>query len=363
MTGSVLRALRAPEVSLYEHVGERLESLLALFNIEDAGATIRHAYARLCRQSLDMPFGRRPIGASRLNADGIPFQFALALGAADPALQFLAEAAPPDAAGAERIAAARRCIRDLAGLIGAQAALSVVSPWLDALAPADDAELLSDEAGAIWVGAALGAGGSARLKVYANAKWGSANSRWARLDAYAARLGVATDWRGAHERLSGLQPLGASLVIGAGAAPAGRIYLSGYGKPWHEYEALGRHFGGPVFGFHLRQYGQTLLGDDCVYPTRSAVVSLGLQHGAIADVKVELCAHCAFDSDIQARSRCVQWLRQIGVDPALYLQMVDRMRAGPLCSTETRLHSYLGIGSGRGRPDSTFYFNPATARA
>jgi hypothetical protein len=248
-------------------------------------------------------------------------------------------------------------------LFGAQASLSVVSPWLDALVPGDDAELLSDEACGIWVGAAFGAGGSARLKVYANAKWGSAGSRWARLDAYAARFGVATDWRCARAQLSELQPLGASLVIGARAAPAGRIYLSGYGKPWHDYEALGSQFGGPAFGRHLRQYGQTLLGDDCAYPTRSAVVSFGLQHGAIADVKVELCAHCAFDSDVQARSRCVQWLQQTGVDPALYLQMVDRMSADPLCATETRLHAYLGIGSGRGRLDSTFYFNPAAARS
>ena len=160
-----------------------------------------------------------------------------------------------------------------------------------------------------------------------------------------------------------MQPLGASLVIGADAPPAGRIYLSGYGKPWDEYAALGGHFGGPAFGRHLRQYGQTLLKDDCAYPTRSAVASFGLQRGAIADVKVELCGHCAFDSDVQAKARCIQWLRQIGLDPAFYVQTVDMLCAGPLCTTETRLHAYLGVGSGHDWPSSTFYFNPAEARS
>jgi hypothetical protein len=352
-----------PSRSLYEHVGQQLTALISLFGVEAAGATITRAYALLCRQSLDMPCERRPIGASRLNADATPFQFALALGASAPVLQFLAETAPPDVMGAQRIAIAHQRIGDLAVLFGAERALSATRLWLDELAPIDAPDLLADHSGAIWTGAAFAAGASARLKVYVNARWGDVGAQWSRLDQFAHHFDAEPDWRLARQRMPDLHPLGVSLAIGADSQPAGRIYLSGFGKRWEEYEALGAHFGGSAFGRDLRHAGQALLGSDYAYPTRSVVVSLGLQGGAIADIKVELCGHCAFDSDAQAKARCLRWLQSKGFDPGIYVQTLNVLCPGPVHTAETRLHAYLGAGSGSGRPGLAFYFNPAAAHA
>jgi hypothetical protein len=79
------------------------------------------------------------------------------------------------------------------------------------------------------------------------------------------------------------------------------------------------------------------------------------------DFKLELCGHCAFDTDIQANKRCIDWLSEAGVYSAPYVQMVDHLSGGVLSGTEARLHAYLGIGARKGQPYSTFYFNPAAA--
>ena len=86
---------------------------------------------------------------------------------------------------------------------------------------------------------------------------------------------------------------------------------------------------------------------------------MGLQAGRLADIKVELCGHCAFDSDVQARDRCLEWLRDDPQAGAIYRRVVELLMGGSLSATQTTLHSYLGVGS---RNDRTFYFNPAATR-
>ena len=361
LAGGAVAPRESSPTSLYQHVGERLAELIPLFGLRPVSATIARTYALLCRQSLDIPWGHRPAHASRLNADGTPFQFSLTLGAPALALQFLADTGPPTADAAQRLVAQRQCIRDLASLFGAQASLSRVSPWLDDLAPDDDPELLAADAGAIWIGAGFTPRRGARLKVYVNAKWGSASSRWARLAAFAGRLGVAEEWCRAQRWVSALEPLGVALIIGCDTPVSGRIYLSGYGRPLDDYEMLAGRFGGNASQRHLRQFGAALFADDCAYPTRSAVASFGLQPAGIADAKFEFCGHCAFDSDVQAATRCTRWLQQIGVDPAMYTQLVGLLSGGAPSDTEVGLHSYVGIGSRRDQLYSTFYFNPAAS--
>jgi hypothetical protein len=351
-----------PEVtapSLYDCVGARLDTLIPSFGLAEERTSIRHAYRLLCREPLGLSTWRRPSRVSRLNADGMPFQFGLTLGASGSPLQFVTETGPPLAGNAERAAAARQGIRRLAVLAGTREGLSLVTELLGELAPPDDPDLLAEDAGAFWIGAAFAPGRSPRLKVYVNAKWGGHEDRWARLAAFADRVGAAHEWKARRGMVEELEPLGISLTLAADAAPAARIYLSGYGRSFSYYERLGAACGGPAFAELLRLYGQTMLADDYRYPTRSAVWSLGTVAGSLTDCKLELCGHCAFDSDARIRAHCVEWLQHVNVSPELYLRMVDVLSGGTLSAVDAKLHAYVGVGVNRGRPYSTFYFNPA----
>jgi len=346
--------------SLYASVGARLDALVPWFGLEDQRATIRRAYALLCSRSLRIPAGVRPLHGSRLNEDGTPFQLAVAVASSGARLQFVADVGPLSAGAAERAAAARRCLRRLARAFGASAWVPHLIEVFDELAPPDDPDLLADDAGPAWMGVSFAAGRAASLKLYVNARWGRADARWARLTALAEVAGVAREWQEAHLRAAALEPLGVSLTVADGAAPTYRIYLGGYGRRFRDYEELAHDCGGAALAGLVRRYGRTLLGAGYDHPTRSAVWSLGAEEGSFVDHKLELCGHCAFADDVQARGRCLEWLRAIGAPPAPYVRLVDLLSGSGL-GTRGRLHAYLGVGSSRGRPYSTFYFNPAAS--
>jgi hypothetical protein len=63
---------------------------------------------------------------------------------------------------------------------------------------------------------------------------------------------------------------------------------------------------------------------------------------------------------VEAKERCVELLQRLNLSTAHYLPVVDLLSQSQLSASGTRLHSYLGTGSGRGIPYSTFYFNPAS---
>jgi hypothetical protein len=343
---------------LYESVGKRVDALVASFGLAGQELSIRRAYARLSSRSLQMPAGCRPLHGSRLNDDGTPFQIGLAVAGAGARLQLVADVGPLSAGNAERAAAARRCLTALAHELRATAWVSHVSDVLDELAPLDDPDLLADEAGPAWIGVSFARGRSASLKLYVNARWGPEAARWARLAAFAETAGVAGEWEEARGGAALLGPLGVSVTIAEEAAPKYRIYLGGYGRSFHDYERLAPE---TAFAALVRRFGRTVLPDDYEHPTRSAVWSLGAENGSFTDHKLELCGHCAFADDVQARMRSLAWLRELGASAGLYLRAVDVLSGGSVRGTRGRLHAYLGVGSSRGRPYSTFYFNPAAA--
>jgi len=349
----------AAPASLYDVIDDRLAGLIALLGLRRQATTIGRTYELLCSESLALPVGTRPPRRSRLNADGTPFQLALALGAGAPALQFLAETGAPPADNGARLAAAREAIEELAPQFGAGRSLARARALLDELAPAGARDLLADEAGAIWLGASFASGRRPSLKIYVNLKWGAEASRRARLEKFAAATGLATPWELVEPLVAGrLEPLGVSLDLAAGRATAGRIYLSGYGRSVREHERLAGACDGAL-RHSLRRYFAILLGDDRHRPTRSTVFSLGGRAGTPPDYKLELCAHCALPSDADALERSLEWLDEIGVSPAPYVGALDVLSDGPLSRATTDLHVYLGVGVRQGAVYSTFYLNPA----
>jgi hypothetical protein len=349
---------RSP-ATLYDVVDTRLAGLIPLLGLGRQAATISHTYKRLCSDSLTLPAGTRPLRRSRLNADGTPFQLALALGVGAPALQFLTETGSPLADNGARLAAASEAIDELAERFGAVPSLARAQALLDKLAPRGDLHLLADEAGAMWLGASFAPGRSPRLKVYVNLKWGHETSRWTRLERFAASARLAAPLgRIKPLVVDKLEPLGVSLDLSAGKPIAGRIYLSGYGLSVREYDALVSSCDGALSSW-LRRYFAIMLGEAQGQPTRSAVFSFGGRTDSQLDYKLEFCAHCALASDVEARTRILEWLHEIGVSPAPYLGVTDVLSGGPLSRAATKLHVYLGVGTKQGVVYSTFYLNPA----
>ncbi len=346
---------------MYEHIGDRLDELAVALGLESARATIAHSHELLCQDSAAYPRASRPPRRSTLNADGTPIQLSLTLGPSGPRLQFLSDVGAPQLSNSQRLATGRIRLRELAELFGARGALESIEPLIERMAPSRDPELLTYDAGAFWIGAGFSPKGESKLKIYINAKWGQEGTRWARLGDFADQLDAGAAWRDIRELVADqLDPLGVALGAGANGAIAGRIYLSGYGRAWSYLEALGGTCGGGAYQERLRHYGKTLLGEDYPYPTRSVVCSFGLLAGQLVDVKVELCGHCAFDSDLQAWERCLQWLGDDEHASATYMRVVEVLSGGSLSSSQTTLHSYVSLGSGQ---DHTFYFNPAATRA
>jgi len=350
--------------SLYEHVGGQLERLVELHELDSISPLITRSYELLCSDSLGMPCGRRPPRASHLNADGTPFQFSLTVGRERPPLQFLTEIGTPGARTEHQLAACRRRLADLAGLFASQASLPHLSAVLADMAPDDDPDLLGEEGGAVWLGAGFSHKRGPQLKLYVNAKWGTETGRWARIERFAGHAGIGPAWAAIQATLGdALQPLGVAAAVGSDGRLGSRIYLAAFGEPAGYYERLARRHGGRTFGQYLGSYLRTVLQDDYEHPTRSAVCSFGAQDGAIGDVKVELCGHCALSSDIEARARFETWLLEAGIDPASYRKTVELLTNGTPDPELAQLHAYAGVGVRGNELYSTFYFNPAPRSA
>lgn|SRR5215469_695880 len=345
--------------SAYHHVADRLAALIPLLGLQEAHPLIERSYELLCHESLAFRYGRRPARPSRLNADGTPFQFSLTVCGSKPPLQFVADTCGPLATNAQRISSDRARIRALSALCGTDLSLPSIYGLLDEIVPPADPRLLAEGAGATWLGMSFSPDQGPRFKIYINIKWGDPETRWARLATFSACIGATACWHEARAILGDeLEPLGVSLVIGP-RSTSGRIYLSAYGKPFSYYEVLAGIFAGRAFEQHLCHFGAAFLQQDYGNPTQSVVCSLGIQSGQFADFKVELCGHCAFDSDVEAEARCVKLLQQLDMNTAYYLPVVTLLSQGRLSASRARLHAYLGTGSGGGYPYVTFYFNPA----
>ena len=359
LTPATSQSVRDVPRSGYDYVGSQIAALIARFGLHESQAQVMQTYADLCSDSLAFPYGARLPDHSRINHDGTPIQYAVTLGSANHTLQFLSEAGGSGVTGAERMRLNRECIATLAGRFQASAALTSVTPLLDALAPATNVDLLADPGGAYWVGAAFSLARTPALRIYVNARWGKEQDRWVRLSRFAAHFGASAPWVEIAGRLaSDLQPLGMAITLHGDQPIDGRIYLSTYGKHMPHYEALAEVYGGPDFMRQLRSFGRCVLGDDYVYPTQTAACSFGFGESPTPDFKFELCAHCLFGSDVEAVARLRTWFEVAQLDATDYWDMLDVLSEGHLSDTAPVLHCYVGMGLRRGAPYTTVYLKP-----
>ncbi len=347
------------ELSFYDYVSGQLSILIPRFGLECSRIPIMQSFETICRECLAFPFDGRPPEFSTINQDGTPFQFALALGPLRPDLQFLSEVLIPGSFGVNRIRLSRERIRTLASYLDNQEAVSRVEDLLDEMAPETSPELLSDPAGAFWIGVSFAVDQRPRLRVYINTRWGSERGMWARFRRFASYFGALGRWRELESRLSSnLKPLGMALTLRSDGAPTGRIYVSGYGNPLSYYERMMQPVTDETFKYVVRRYTEFISDEERQYPTRSVVCSFGFESRPTVDFKFELCGHCLFASDTEAVRRLRNWLESASVDPAIYLDVLDVLSEGHLSGTHPDLHCYVGVGVKEQMIYSSVYLKP-----
>ncbi|WP_134724320.1 hypothetical protein [Paracoccus luteus] len=345
-------------------VRDRLSGLIADFGLAAQRTRILACYDAIFGGSLDAPPGTGPQRNSRLSEDGTPVQFATAAGPAIPSLRLVGDPALPQDTGAARLARGRAAMEQVAGILGIRAELDRLRPLLAVLAPEGDRHLRDDPAGALWIGAGFAPGTAGRMRLYLNGAWGGAAQRRGRLAAFAAHFGQSREWRAAEARLpAGLSPLGVALTLAPGRAPAGALYLRGFGLRLDDFAELAWHAGGPVNAQSIRAFGAALLGAGVACPTASAVVSLGFGAGPVLPVDLEFCAHCLFRNDAEAGQRLLALLSALDLDPGPYRTLARHMQPGADAAGPPRIHSFVGLDAKAAPPACTVYMKPdLTAR-
>jgi hypothetical protein len=345
--------------TLFDAVDGWLSRLITRFNVEDERGRVLLAYGLICSESLDFDAHRRPPEFSRINTDGTPIQLSLSFDATRPVpLQFLAEAGVFGSTNRERILLSRERMRAVAELFGVGREFGSVTGLLDRMAPEGAPALDANRSGVYWIGVSFPPKEAPALTVYINSRWGSDEAQWARLHAFAAWYGLQEPMQAIARQLRPrMAPLGVAITVVRGRPVTGRVYASAYGLPVEYYRSLFADFCADA----ISQFVETLLGEECQYPLRSAVCSFELSAASgIAGAKFELCAHCAFASDAEASQKCLAWLGSQRFDVELYSDTINFLRPGDRLGAmkPPALHSHVGIGVRRGQLYSSVYLNP-----
>ena len=157
-TKNDLRSHDRVESSWYELVAGQLQALISKVGIEETSAQLYQAYELICRTSLDCAVepGTR---SSRLNLDGTPIQFALALGHPTVPLQFLSESGNPDMSHSEAREFIDETVRALSALLHLRGDLDSIVDLIHRASVVDARGLDPDRGGNFWVGAGFASGG------------------------------------------------------------------------------------------------------------------------------------------------------------------------------------------------------------
>jgi hypothetical protein len=343
----------------FTRVATQLDALVAAFGLGDKAPMIRAVYGAICRRALAFPLSEGPATPSRLNEDGMPIQFATAVGLCPAALRFVADPGPLAAEREAEMCPVRATIREVAKLIGAEAELAAITPFLFELAREDTPKICANPVGAFWIGAAFAPGAAPRLRVYVNAGWGKSAAQSARLHCFAARFNRTDAWGDlAAQFPTALTPLGLALTLVPGGGVRGAIYLRAFGLRLADYATLAYAASGQANAKRIRAFGTALLGADAVHPTPSAVLSFGFGPEPGLPTELEFCAHCLYADDATAQAELEHLFASACLDPAPYRALARALappapRPGP-----PRFHSFIGVDGKSAGTAYTVYMKP-----
>lgn len=314
----------------------------------------------LTRESLSFrPDGTQPLFSGICN-DGTPWQFCCTLGSSHSPLRYLTEVGSPGTSLADRIALSRERIAAAFHLLGFPlASLRKADALFDLLPRREDMRA------AVWIAVAHAKGGRCRVRVYANNGWGDELERWLRLISCLGKLsgsGYAASIRRLVPILTAsFSPAGFAVTFPEEPAVC-KLYLRPIGNSWAACRELLRitHGSGAVDFIAGLETG---LGCKLeAVPERALILSLAAPlTGGDLDVKIDLCCHCIFASDLEAETTISRLATAFRSDQAPYKNLLEAIgSSGWRCRPE--LHSFLGVGSA---PDGTIrlnvYAKPITA--
>jgi hypothetical protein len=334
---------------------DRLTRLVQRLGVDEQDAKIRRCFDLVCKESWNPD-----ADWSSLNVDGTPVQFALSLSKGrSTALEFVGEAFRTTMEYPARREFALERMTRLAKAIGVEFELASVRQHLEQATDGTTVGDFEDPVGAFWIGASFGRDGARSMMIYANARRGTEAARWNLLAELAESL-AEEEWRRifAIAEAGALKPLGAGVRVTPDRRPHARVYFGAYGVRPEEYRRMFREVGaGEGFDRALALFFEELL-EGTSFPTRSAVFSFGSNGNGGRSPKLELCGHCAWSSDLEAEAHCGKWLRRLGMDADLYVDVVKILGRDPETSGSPQLHAYVGVGMKHDQPYASIYLNP-----
>ncbi len=296
----------------------------------------------LTRESLSFrPDGTQPPFSGICN-DGTPWQFCSTLDSSSSSLRYLTEVGSPGASLADRIALSRERIAAAFRMLDFPSVAYQRSESLFNLLPSRE-----DLRAGLWVAVAHASGGHCRVRVYANNGWGEELERWLRLVRCLDALG-GTGYAASLRRLlpiltAAFSPAGFAVTFPQEPAIC-KLYLRPIGNSWSACREVFRLTHAPrevdfIAGLE-KSLGCTLE----VIPHRALILSLAAPlTGGDFDVKVDLCGHCIFASDVEAQETVFRFADAFALDRAPYRALLDAMGSSGWQSAP-ELHSFLGVG-------------------
>jgi hypothetical protein len=327
--------------------------------MQDRQGEIMTVYETICRESLSTPIGGKPQFFSRINEDGVPFQIAVPLDSDINTLKFLSEVGVPGSSNLDRIILSRDRIRVLASMLCGKESNEQIDFLLDRIAPTEHPDLVTNPAGAFWMGVRFSENSSPSLQVYINGNWGNETKMWERLDCFAKYFNSCEEWSGAKGLFSKkMKPLGMAITAHRDVPLNGRIYFSSYHNPLSYYKDMIGSFTSDVGKMVFQQFLNLFLADSGQYPMKFIVCSFGLGCSPEPKFKFEICGHCLFKSDIEASYKCFNWAALTKLDPEIYFNVLKIMSGRDICKSKNKVHAFFGFGFYEDKVHSSIYLKP-----
>jgi hypothetical protein len=355
----MLTSARAPS-QLDQVVGGQLLRLSAAAHLTDrATAQLVEIFANLTRESLARPVSNEYPGLAQINANGLPLQWSMSIGAT-PSVRFLCESGRPGTSLSSRLALTRQRLDDACRTLG----LPATPDWYDecvlAHALPHSAESPAHWRSAMWIGVGAAAG-TVALKPYVNLNRDRPLDRWRRIGWVHKALGRDR----ALEQLCKLSnavsehswPVGLAIDISADGQP-GRIktyFRSGaVSAAWLEtwYAAMGADGHLPAVREMLDAFPHA---GRATYPDRSFVVTLeSHRDDGTMSLKTDLAVTKWMVGDLDIARGTSRLLARLGLESDGLDRTLDVLGAAPLSNQRCDVLRFVGLGY---EPDGSRHVN------
>jgi hypothetical protein len=354
-------------ITLGEKIRTHLVHLLPVFGLELCAQRVLRVYDLITRESLVLDLDAPIPRFSTINADGVPFELSVSLGAREGGLRFLTEVGVPGSSIAERINLS--CIRlgEVLRELQLEKAGAEVNQAFQVVFPRDPMDLRGWRGG-MWLAVRFLRDGRAGLRIYIDATHGTERERWQRAATLLAQLGRTK----ALESLCRLSPIVSATATPLGIAldilPSGvggiKFYTRTFDPGLPRVDRVLEGVDLLPYRDELHRFLEILSAESPGLPPSALVLSLEFprEEDAPLGLKIDACAHCLFPSDRAAHLRCQALGQRLEVDLHQYEATLDELSGGSLSEVGVNHHAFFGIGfSQRESRRLNIYLKPSVA--